>query len=769
MRRARSRSMTPTSSSRANSSSRPSIVTPSNGSILRWASLTANEQEQLARILDNHGIQFRKIMARGGHVHNVAYLRILCDDHERPSSSSSTVVAGKQPLLSEGEDSSAARRQAPRPLQWDEGISTLTVSGTVSEYPEQQQHSLVSEKDGDWQEALSQLRSVYISVFEALGDTGHDRRHPPAIFSTDTETGASGGKLHRTMEAFYADRSVKDATVHAAKALQSTGQQQTSVASIFVHWLTGRLGLRRLTGQGMMETLLLVHRSREADMMADIFARLLEGSYDATDLLFFLYVRSIVSTNVQVDKSPKAAHRHHHHHQPIIVQLPLNDIKALAKKVFGRDQKTIYDTFIHVLTDEITKAGGGDGAAAVGQHHHHHTEDQEQQPLVEVGYFMYIALWVYHHQRPEVMMATGHPPQGAVEHGVKAPTDATTRDLLHGSQESEVANTTHKDNAAAAAPVLYDDDNCVSPSVVEQTSVAPPAAVVYISLAALYSARFDRYSGFTVKHGRLRAINVEWPQADLGHHCRPVVELPWVVVDMIHACQRSMMDSVQEARQSSRHPLRLPHRDFDAALEPCVQTVLREECTRLVGRVEPIINDIHLPPASGPLVADALTAVATRMTTTADELVQIIMDGSVDDWGTSLGSLLLSQSKHQQQQQAIDRERLLNADIPVYQRLVQLRDSILADESGALRQSAVRDFCETLLSSSVLEAYCAQLMTQDPVSPSLVRPEIILPPSSLHNIEDMFKAQDKDGDGRIDAEELAEAWKAALKKGSQHR
>ncbi|KAF4694314.1 hypothetical protein FOZ60_008472 [Perkinsus olseni] len=33
----------------------------------------------------------------------------------------------------------------------------------------------------------------------------------------------------------------------------------------------------------------------------------------------------------------------------------------------------------------------------------------------------------------------------------------------------------------------------------------------------------------------------------------------------------------------------------------------------------------------------------------------------------------------------------------------------------------------------------------------------------------MFKAQDKDGDGRIDAEELAEAWKAALKKGSQHR
>ncbi|KAF4661070.1 hypothetical protein FOZ61_003574 [Perkinsus olseni] len=732
MRRARSRSMTPTSSSRANSSSRPSIVTPSNGSILRWASLTASEQEQLARILDNHGIQFRKIMARGGHVHNVAYLRILCDDHERPSS---TGVAGKQPLFSKGEDSSAARRQAARPLQCDEGMSSLTVSGTVSECPEQQQHSVVSEKDGDWQEALSQLRSVYIPVFEALGDTGHDRRHLPAVFSTNTDTGASGGKLQRTMEAFYADRSVKDATVHAAKALQSTGQQQTSVASIFVHWLTGRLGLRRLTDQGMMETLLLVHRSREADMMADIFARLLEGSYDATDLLFFLYVRSIVSANVQVDKSPKAAHRHHNHHQPIIVQLPLNDIKVLAKKVFGRDQKTIYDTFLHVLTDEITKAGGGDGEA-VGQHHH--TEDHEQQPLVEVGYFMYIALWVYHHQRPEVMMATGHPPQGAVEHGVKAPTDATTRDLLHGSQESENANMTYKADNAATAPVLY-DDNCISPSGVQQTSMisdclqsiqqyrkarqeeeqpqesstslwrSPTRPGSIVTRASPSST--EGYVQSTSSGPSQIAAELSEEGPSVGHH-RPV-ELPWVVVDMVHACQRSMIDSVQEARQSSRHPLRLPHRDFDAALEPCVQTVLREECTLLVGRVEPVINDIHLPPASGPLVADALTAVATLITTTADELVQIIMDGSVDDWGTSLGSLLLSQSKQREQQQAIDRERLLNADIPVYQRLVQLRDSILADELGTLRQSAVRDFCETLLSSSVLEAYCAQLMRRE--------------------------------------------------------
>ncbi|KAF4699471.1 hypothetical protein FOZ63_007156, partial [Perkinsus olseni] len=360
------------------------------------------------------------------------------------------------------------------------------------------------------------------------------------------------------MEAFYADRSVKDATVHAAKALQSTGQQQTSVASIFVHWLTGRLGLRRLTDQGMMETLLLVHRSREADMMADIFARLLEGSYDATDLLFFLYVRSIVSTNVQVDKSPKAAHRHHH--QPIIVQLPLNDIKALAKKVFGRDQKTIYDTFLHVLTDEITKAGGGDGVT-VGQQHHH-TEDHEQQPLVEVGYFMYIALWVYHHQRPEVMMATGHPPQGAVEHGVKAPTDATTRDLLHGSQESELTNTTYKADNAAAAPVLY-DDNCISPSVVEQTSMISDclqsiqqyrkarqeletkaaAASQWGSIVTRASpSSTEGYMQSTSSGPSQIAPELSEEGPSVGHH-RPV-ELPWVVVDMIHACQRSMIDSV---------------------------------------------------------------------------------------------------------------------------------------------------------------------------------------------------------------------------------
>lgn len=59
----------------------------------------------------------------------------------------------------------------------------------------------------------------------------------------------------------------------------------------------------------------------------------------------------------------------------------------------------------------------------------------------------------------------------------------------------------------------------------------------------------------------------------------------------------------------------------------------------------------------------------------------------------------------------------------------------------------------------------------DPVvSPSLVTPEIVLPPSILDEIEIMFRVQDKDGDGRIDAAELADVWKDALRKGaSRHR
>ncbi|KAF4673866.1 hypothetical protein FOL47_010014 [Perkinsus chesapeaki] len=196
------------------------------------------------------------------------------------------------------------------------------------------------------------------------------------------------------------------------------------------------------------------------------------------------------------------------------------------------------------------------------------------------------------------------------------------------------------------------------------------------------------------------------------------------------------------ARASSRHPLRLTHSDFDAALEPCVQTVLREECTLLVTRVQPTTLDgVEVSHTSGPLVADALNAVVNELTTTADQLVQVIMDGSIEDWNTSL-TLLLAKNRG-------DDKDIIAADRVIYERLVELRDTILADESGTLRQAAAGE--------------------EDPVSPTLVCPEIVLEPHVVDEIKDMFNKQDRDGDGRIDAIELAEAWKEALRKGGAQK
>jgi hypothetical protein len=75
-------------------------------------------------------------------------------------------------------------------------------------------------------------------------------------------------------------------------------EQTDRLSNIFpvfvVDFLSKRFGLRSLVDQHAWDLLYNVHALRATHLEVELFARFLEEYYDPDDLLFFLYVRSVV-------------------------------------------------------------------------------------------------------------------------------------------------------------------------------------------------------------------------------------------------------------------------------------------------------------------------------------------------------------------------------------------------------------------------------------------------------------------------------------------
>ena len=126
-----------------------------------------------------------------------------------------------------------------------------------------------------------------------------------------------------------------------------------------------RLGLRSLIEHNLLDVLWSCFHHHKAVMEIDIFVRIINGFYDATDILFLDYVKQMM---------PRPAR-----------QLVLDDCALLTSKIFGAEQEHVGDAVMGTLGSQV---------------------EERTAATIDPSYYVYICVWVFHHQRMELDMRT---------------------------------------------------------------------------------------------------------------------------------------------------------------------------------------------------------------------------------------------------------------------------------------------------------------------------------------------------------------------------
>ena len=229
---------------------------------------------------------------------------------------------------------------------------------------------------------------------------------PPA---SDANTSGSGGIrpkvrplswVMRHVEDIYDARYAKDTAdlkSDSAGSAASTSNAGPSPFPVFVvDFFTKRYGLRSLIDQTAWDLLASVAALRQSVKEVDLFARFLsEDAYDADDVLFFLYVRSVAQKELGLSfkgrwaeaggtgaASPAAAYA-----------LSPREASLVARVVFGSADDPLCRSFLALaerhMTSSASAAGGGKKGAAAADRR------------IDVTTFLSLALDEYHETRPD--------------------------------------------------------------------------------------------------------------------------------------------------------------------------------------------------------------------------------------------------------------------------------------------------------------------------------------------------------------------------------
>ena len=148
------------------------------------------------------------------------------------------------------------------------------------------------------------------------------------------------------------------------EALRRGDSTQYSVGTVLVKFFQERLGLRSLVEFAILDLLANAHVHRKSIMEVDMFVRIVNGFYDATDVLFLHYIKGVV--------------------RPMAGQLlTIQQCESITHQIFGHEQAVVGDAVLSTLRAEIDSAGS------------------ESDGKIDSGYYIYISLWVFHHQRNE--------------------------------------------------------------------------------------------------------------------------------------------------------------------------------------------------------------------------------------------------------------------------------------------------------------------------------------------------------------------------------
>ena len=173
---------------------------------------------------------------------------------------------------------------------------------------------------------------------------------------------------------------------------EATSGRDSNIFPIFViEHMSKRYGLQTLVDQNAWDLLYTVQFERTKHLEVEIFARFLQEVFDPDDLLFFMYMRSIIQKLLNVSFHKRwgsgEANRGSADRTPKQLWLSYRECKQVARTVFGNEDDAMYSDFMNVVESQLV------GKKSQGS--------QPDSRRIEVTQLFHLAIVAYHETRPD--------------------------------------------------------------------------------------------------------------------------------------------------------------------------------------------------------------------------------------------------------------------------------------------------------------------------------------------------------------------------------
>ena len=200
--------------------------------------------------------------------------------------------------------------------------------------------------------------------------------------------------LYDARFAFEKSEIEKDDTNSTIGVSSHTSTVKANAVAMFPVFAIRRMctlqGLSKIVDQTCWDLLFNIHKYRQQYLEIELFARFLKEHYSYDDLLFFLYVRNVISKTLNINfrgrwncKTELNATRQHSSVEPPTLFLSHRECVRIANIVFGSEgNEAICRRFIAMVNTQL-----------VGQLN---TETQTDSRRIDVTQFLHLAVVGYH-------------------------------------------------------------------------------------------------------------------------------------------------------------------------------------------------------------------------------------------------------------------------------------------------------------------------------------------------------------------------------------
>jgi len=202
--------------------------------------------------------------------------------------------------------------------------------------------------------------------------------------------------LMRHIEEIYDSRFIHDsADFKDDGTVVDKGERLSNQFPIFVvDFFSKRYGLRNLVDQTCWDMLLNIDIKRKNLLEVEIFARFLEEFYDPDDLLFFLYVRSVIQKEIGINFRNRWSELGRKREQlRDTIWLSYSSCIKVSRVVFVSESDPLFRAFMDMIEQRDPQSG---------QYRHlvGAVTRKSDTRRIEVIQFLHLALAEYHETRP---------------------------------------------------------------------------------------------------------------------------------------------------------------------------------------------------------------------------------------------------------------------------------------------------------------------------------------------------------------------------------